>query len=145
MPVDPGVFYIARVAATLLHVLIMGICVAGLYTVFFNASPWERPVALILVLASFSLATVALGVVVSAMTSALRRPGEVLLRILVVPLMIPVIWWTLRANPSVFGEPLAGGALGPPVELDDYLLLVSAMNAVYVTAGYLLFPKAIEE
>ena len=100
---------------------------------------------LLLVISVFTFAYIGLGVILAAMTTALRGGGEVLLRILLFPLMIPLIWLTLLVSQRVFDTTIAGGALGPPLEFRVYLAAGLAFDALYLTAGYLLFPKVLEE
>jgi heme exporter protein B len=144
-PVDLGVFYLAKVLSTSVYVLVMEIFTLGLYAVLFNVSVGPRLGGLLLVMALFTVAYLSVGVVLAAMTSTLRGGGEVLLRILLFPLMIPMIWITLRVSETVFGAVIAGGALGPPLGLGSYVALGSAFDALYLTAGFVLFPKVLEE
>jgi heme exporter protein B len=144
-PIDLGVYYLAKVLSTSLYVLVMELVVLLAYAVLFNVSPWGHLLEILLVLAVFTFAYLAIGVVLAAMTSALRGAGEVLLRILLFPLMIPMIWLTLRVSETVFDTVIAGGALGPPLSVARFAVLGLAFDALYLTAGYLLFPKVLEE
>jgi len=144
-PVDTGVLYLAKVASTTLYVLILELATILLYGVLFDAWPRGSLPGLIAVLLIFTLAYMAVGVVVAAMTTAVRGGGEVLLRILLFPLMIPMITLTLRVSETVFGTPVAGGTLGPPLDLGRYVGVGIAFDAVYLTTGFLLFPKILEE
>lgn len=144
-PVDLGVFYLAKVLSTSIYVLIMEVFTLGLYLVLFNASVGPRLGGLLLVMVVFTVAYLAVGVVLAAMTSTLRGGGEVLLRILLFPLMIPMIWITLRVSETVFGAVIAGGSLGRPLSLGTFTALGIAFDALYVTAGFVLFPKVLEE
>jgi len=144
-PVDAGVFYLAKVVATCSYVIIMEGATLFLYCVLFDFSPGDRLPGLLLVMAVFTVAYMAVGVVLAAMTTTLRGGGEVILRILLFPLMIPMIWLTLRVSQTVFDTVIAGGNLGPPLSLGSYVATGLAFDAIYLTAGYLLFPKVIEE
>ena len=144
-PVDLGVFYLAKVAAAWLYVMIMEVFTLGAYSVLFNFSPLDGWWGILIVLGLFTLAYVALGVVLAAMTTTLRGGGEVLLRILLIPLMIPLIVLTLEVTPTVFGVTIANGALGPPLGLGKYLAVAASIDIMYLIAGYLVFPKVIEE
>jgi len=144
-PIDLGLFYLAKVAAAWLYVMLMEVMVLGLYSVLFSFSPWGRLGSLLAVMGSFTLGYIAAGVVLAAMTTTLRGGGEVLLRILLVPLMIPFIWQVLRASGPLFDTEMAGGALGPPLRLTHCLAVCLAFDTIYLTSGYLLFPKVLEE
>ena len=67
------------------------------------------------------------------------------MRILLFPVMIPLIWLTLRVSQTVFETVLAAEALGPPLSLGAYLALALSFDAIYLAAGFLLFPKVLEE
>ena len=144
-PVDLGVFYLAKVSATSIYVFLMEIVTLFLYSALFDVDLRGRLGGLLAVLVVFTLAYMAIGVVLAAMTSTLRGGGEVVLRVLLFPLMIPLIWLTLRVSETAFGTVLADGVLGPPLPLGRYLALGAAFDAMYLTAGYLLFPKILQE
>jgi heme exporter protein B len=145
-PIDPGVFYLSKVAAVGLYVAIMEVLVLGGYIILFNFDPGARLVPFLLVMSAFTLGYMATGVVLAAMTTTLRGGGEVVLRILIIPLMLPVLWYTLRISEYLFDTVIAGGAtLGPPLTLGEYLAFTLALDTIYLTAGYVLFPKVLEE
>ncbi|MBI4604767.1 MAG: heme exporter protein CcmB [Planctomycetes bacterium] len=144
-PLDVGLFYLAKVSAAWLYVMLMEILVLGLYSVLFSFSPWDRLGAFLGVLAVFTLGYMAAGVVLAAMTTALRGGGEILLRILLVPLMLPFLWLVLRVSETLFGAVIAGGALGGPLRLPHFFLAGLAFDTMYLATGYLLFPKVLEE
>jgi heme exporter protein B len=144
-PLDLGLFYLAKVAASWLYVMGMAVATLGIYSILFEFSPWGRVAALLGALGVFSLAYIACGVVLAAMTTSLRGGGEVLLRILLIPVMIPLIWITLRVSERIFGAVIAGGALGPPLGLWQYFAVGLAFDTIYLAVGYLIFPKVLEE
>lgn len=144
-PIDIGIFYLAKVAASWLYVMLMEALVLGLYAVLFGCPPRIDVASLLGVMAVFTAGYMAAGVVLAAMTTALRGGGEVLLRILLVPLMLPFIWIVLRVSGTVFGVEIAGGALGGNLKLVHFFVVGAAFDAIYLTAGYLIFPKVLEE
>lgn len=144
-PIDLGIFYLAKVAATWIYIMLMGIALLGVYILFFNFMRWDLIPSLLSVVAVFSLGYTGAGIILSSMTTALRGGGEIVLRILILPLMVPVILLTLQVSEAIFGAPIAGGILGPPLELWKYLLTVFSLDAIYLTTGYLVFPKIVEE
>lgn len=144
-PVDLGFFYLVKVVAVWLYVSVMEVLVLAVYVLLYGHIPWDRLGSLLAVVASFTLAYMAPGVIVAAMTSTLRGGGEVVLRILLIPVMLPVVWLTLRVSERVFDAVIAGGILGPPLELGQYLAFTLALCTIYLTSGYLLFPKLLEE
>lgn len=144
-PVDLGLFYLAKVAAVWIYVSATALAALALYGVLFAFSAWARLGNFAIAIAIFNLAYVGCGVVIAAMTSTLRGGGEVLLRILLFPLMIPLVWLTLNASQVLFDAPIGGGNLGPALKTAHYYAIGAAFDTIYVAAGYLLFPKVIEE
>ncbi len=139
-PIDPGGFYLAKVAATWVYVTVMGAFVVGAHVVLFNFTRWERLPALLAIVASFTLAYVAAGTVIAALTAGLRG-GEVILRILLFPIMVPVVIVVLRSGEGIFPDAPVPGA---PAAARTIVVLLS-LAAIYLSAGYVLFPKVIEE
>jgi heme exporter protein B len=144
-PIRLEVYYLAKVAATWLYVMVLSAIVLFIYALLFTFSPWPRVPAFILVLGTFTLGYIAAGTVLAAMTTAIQSGGEVLLRILLFPLMIPLVYLALRVSEVLFDTPIADGALGAPVGLGPYFAASLAMDTMYLTAGCLLFPKVLEE
>lgn len=144
-PIDLGVFYLAKVAATWVYMMLMSIALLGIYMLFFNFMRWDLMPSLLCAICVFTLGYSGAGIILSSMTTALRGGGEIVLRILILPLMVPVILLTLMVSEATFGAQVAGGILGPPLALWKYTLTVLSLDAIYLTTGYLVFPKIIEE
>ena len=144
-PIDHGIFYLAKVAATWVYIMVMGLSLLGVYILFFNFMRPDLYPALILVLGVFALGYTGVGIILSSMTTALRGGGEIVLRILLLPLMVPVVLLTFQVSEATFGVTVADGILGPPLELWKYLLTILSLDAIYLVIGYLVFPKIIEE
>jgi heme exporter protein B len=143
-PIDLGVFYLAKVAATWLYVMLMAVFLVGAYVLFFNFDQYSLLPSLFVVVGVFTLGYIGAGVMLSSMTTALRGGGEIVLRILLVPLMMPSIFLTLDVSEAVFGTQVARDTLGD-TPLGTYVAIVGALDAIYVTTGFLLFPKILED
>jgi len=139
-PLDPGVFYLAKVAATWLYVMAMECLVAGAYVLLFDFNRWERLPLLLATMAAFTLAYVGAGAVIAAMTSSLRG-GEVVLRILLFPIMIPVVMMVIKGGEAIFPREPPPGAPGLGITLGRILPLA----LIYISLGFILFPKVVEE
>jgi heme exporter protein B len=139
-PIDPGVYYLAKAAATWIHVAVMEVLLLGAYMVLFDYGAWDRLPVLLAVLGLFTLAYVAAGTVIAAMTTALRG-GEVVLRVLLFPVMVPAVVIALRMGRWLFPDP----SLPPPEFPARALAWLAFIAATYLAAGFLLFPKVIEE
>ena len=144
-PIDLGVFYLAKVAATWIYIVLMGLALLAVYMLFFNFMRFDLLPALLAVLGVFALGYSGAGIILSSMTTSLRGGGEIVLRILILPLMVPVILLTLQVTEVTFGSQVPGGIIGPPMDLWKYLVTVLSLDAIYITTGYLVFPKIIEE
>ena len=148
-PIDPGIFYLAKVAATWFYVMLMQVILFGAYVVLFNYQAGPTWSTILCAVSVFSLAYIAPGVVLAAMTTTLGGSGELILRILLFVLMIPLILLTLEVSSKLFGvaaENVPGGVLmGGNFGTLEYLLVALAFSVMYLCAGYLLFPKVLEE
>ena len=140
-PIDPGFLYLAKVTATWIYVMAMALLLMASYFVLFRFDRWERIGELIAVTAAFTLAYVAAGVLLAAMTTSLRG-GEVVLRILLFPLMVPAIITALKSNEGIFLDPeFEMVAMSPWICMTALL----ALAAIYLGGCFLLFAKVVEE
>ena len=144
-PIDLGVFYLAKVAAPWIYIMMMGIALLGVYMLFFNFMRWDLLPSLLGALAVFALGYTGAGIILSSMTTSLRGGGEIVLRVLILPLMMPVVLLTLQVSEATFGKEVFGESLGPSLELWKYMITVLSLDAIYLTTGYLVFPKIVEE
>ncbi|MEM7234796.1 MAG: heme exporter protein CcmB [Planctomycetota bacterium] len=140
-PIDLGIFYLAKVVATWVYVMAMELCLLGGFLILFSHTPAKNLGGLVACLGVFTLGYVALGVTFAAMTSILRGGGEVVLRILLFPLLMPMVYLTLGVPEANFGTSVTT----PPTPLGQYLALLGAFDVIYLTSGFLLFPKIFDE
>ncbi|MBI4587182.1 MAG: heme exporter protein CcmB [Planctomycetes bacterium] len=140
-PVDAGVLYLAKVAATWIYVMAMELLVFGAYLILFSFDRYDRLGILLAVMGAFTLAYVGAGMVLAAMTTGLRG-GELILRVLLFPLMVPAVIAALEAGESIFKEPPPGESPLSPALCAVALL---CFGAIYLASGFLLFPKVVEE
>jgi len=139
-PLDPGLFYLAKVVATWIYVMAMEVLVVAAYVILFDFTRWERLWLLLVTMALFTFAYVAAGTVIAALTSTLRG-GEVVLRILLFPIMIPAVMVVLQAGQAIFPE-------APRMEAGRVARVVGGLvplGVMYLSVGYVLFPKIVEE
>ncbi len=139
-PIDPGAFYLAKALATWAYVMVMEVLVLAAYIILFNFSRWDRIPFLLAVMGAFTLSYVTAGTVIAALTTSLRG-GEVVLRILLFPIMIPVVIIVIQAGKSIFPPEPPPGAVAP---MKSFLSLL-ALGMIYGCIGFILFPKVVEE
>jgi len=144
-PIDPGVLYLAKVFSAWLYACVMEALLFAAYVLLFQFTPGDQLPWLLASTAAFTLAYLAPGVVLAAMTATLAGKGEIVLRIILFPLMLPVIFVTFRASETLFDANIAGGALGASMESHHYLAFILALDTIYLTVGYLIFPKVLED
>lgn len=144
-PIDLGVFYLAKVVSTWLYVMIMSTVLIAVYVLFFNFEDYAALPSILLVAAVFTLGYIGAGVALSSMTTTLRGGGKIVLRILLVPLMMPSIFLTLDVSESIFGVEIANGGLGLPTSVPVYCAVVGSIDVIYILTGFLVFPKILED
>lgn len=136
-PVDRTCIYFGKLASTFIFSGMMGAVTLGGFVIFYNP-PLGGIAYLALLMGIVLVDYLALGILLSAMTAGLRG-GEVLLRILLFPLMMPVFVAAIRATL----DPLSEGKLPPdPIAPVGFLI---GLGAVYLAAGTLFFEKVVEE
>jgi heme exporter protein B len=140
-PIDVSVFYMAKVIATWLYVMVMATLVLAAYVVLFDFDEWDRLGRILATTAAFVLTYVSIGTLLSAMTMGLRG-GEVILRLLLFPLLVPAIVVVYKANEGLFKTSELGLVAAAPWKAIAALL---AMAAIYLSSCVLLFPKVVEE
>ena len=140
-PIDVSVFYLAKVIATWMYVMVMAVLVLAAYVVLFDFDEWDRLGRILVTTASFVLTYVSIGTLLSAMTTSLRG-GEVILRLLLFPLLVPAIVVVYWANEGLFKTSELGLVTHTPWKAIAALL---AMSAIYLSSCVLLFPKVVEE
>lgn len=144
-PVSRSTLYYAKLTSTFLFVVIMEALVFGLFAFLFNVSLSAEVAAKVFaVLVAGSLGYVAVGVTLSAMMRSVKG-GEVMLRILLFPLMIPLFAVSVDATRLLLaGEPVTLTATGQGVNLRHLGLLLGA-DLLYVCAGQVLFEVVMAE
>ena len=59
--------------------------------------------------------------------------------------MMPSIFMTLDVSESIFGVQIANGSLGDPTSVGVYSAVVGSIDVIYITTGFLVFPKILED
>ena len=130
-PVSRVALYYAKVTSTFLFVIAMEAVTLLVFCLLYGVDLVSQMAVLrlILIVVLGTAGFVSVGVTLSAMTRTIKG-GEVLLRILLFPLMIPVFAATVDATKTALsGDPL----------LMKQLVLVGAFDLIYLAAGQILF------
>jgi heme exporter protein B len=136
-PVEPRAIFVGKVFgnASLLFVLslvLLPVTVA-LYDVDVSRDPWR----LVLVLFLGSVGISAPGTVYSAI-SANARARDVMLPLLLFPVLMPLLLAAVSATRFTL-QP------DPQEQVGSWLRLLTAFDLIYLSVGFLLFPKVAEE
>lgn len=135
-PVGRVTFYYARLTATLLFVGITALIVFVAFCLLYNITIGPAQIGgLLLTMLGTLLGFVAAGMTLSAMTRVIRG-GEVLLRILLFPLLIPLFSATVRVTDQLF--------LGKPVPALGIVMIV-CFDVIYLFAGQVLFEVVLRD
>ena len=135
-PLRRSTIYFARVTSTYLFVMVMEAITFVSFLILYNVGiTWVAGLKIALGAVTATLGFVAAGVTLSAMTRAIRG-GDVLLRILLFPLLIPLFYAVVNLTDLIFH--------GRAVTDREILILVS-FDLVYVAAGQLLFEVVVAD
>lgn len=134
-PVGRGAIYAAKLIANLLLMLCVAavITAAGVLFLGFDLSAAPGQFALITLMGMTGFA--AIGTLLAAATGSSRLEGG-LLALTAFPLALPLVMLCAQLTLRVFRD-------GVPCEAGDYAML-AAFDAVFVTAGWLLFEWVVE-
>lgn len=136
-PVGRGAIYLGKLVANLLFVGLIEVLGVPLLALFFNVPilPYAGPLAGVIALAT--LGFVSVGTLFSAMTVR-TRVAELLLAVLLLPFMVPPLWWAALATSRLLGgRPLS--------EITGWLKMLAAYDIVFVVLALVLFPATVNE
>jgi heme exporter protein B len=136
-PVDRSALYLAKVFSSLVSMLVVEVIALPAFIGLFNLR-----VELPLLVAALLLGTLGLAGVgtLFAAIAAHTRAREVLLPLLLFPIQVPVILATVKSTGAAIQVP----GVDPP-EIGQWLGLLVAFDALFLSLSVLLFEFAIEE
>ena len=135
-PMDRSAIYLGKMLGNVLFMLGVEIIILPIFVVLFNLSVGDLlPLAGIMVLGTIGFAGV--GTLFSAMVVH-TRAREVLLPVLLFPVVIPVMLSAVRLTAAVLdGLPMA--------EMQNWLSLLIAFDAIFLALSVILFDYVMEE
>lgn len=136
-PAPKDAVYLGKMIANFVLVFAVTLLVLAVFGLFFGLDYGSAPLALLLVMALGTLGFVALGTLLSAVSSGTALQ-ETLLPILLFPLLVPMVIYGVSAT----GRLLAGR---PVAEVTGSMRMLGAFALVAVFAGAGLFRFVVEE
>jgi heme exporter protein B len=136
-PVPIHVIYLSKVAFNSLVFGVVQLVVVSLFAMMCDASWWDQPAALILVLVLGNLGVTSAGTLMGAMSSEIEH-GEGMLAVLLFPLLAPVLLAASEATRLIGDDQTAG-------DWSRWVQLLAAFAVVYLTAGWVLFEYVVED
>ena len=135
-PMDRSAIFLGKMLGNVLFMVGIEIIILPVFAVLFNLSAGDLlPLAGIMVLGTIGFAGV--GTLFSAMVVH-TRAREVLLPVLLFPVVIPVMLSAVRLTAAVLdGLPLA--------EMQNWLSLLIAFDAIFLALSFILFDFVMEE
>ncbi|MQA90014.1 MAG: cytochrome C biogenesis protein [Gemmatimonas sp.] len=136
-PVGRGAFYFGKFLANLALVTGTTLLIFFVYGLFFQLNLWAAWTGLALVTALYLIGFMALGTLFSAVAASTRL-GDSLLPIILLPLLIPVIFFgATAAQRLILGRPLE--------EVAGSIRMLGAFDLLFLFACTIVFGKVVEE
>ncbi len=136
-PVDRSAVFAGKMLGNLLLIGIVEILTVPVFSILMRVSVLPCLPRLTLIAFLGTLGFSAVGTLLSALASG-SRLREVLLPLLLYPIWVPVLIATTQlTGQALLGRPMAEG--------ERWLALIAAYDLVFVTAGFLLFDRLLEE
>lgn len=135
-PLDPASIFIAKMLGTLVSLTVLQMVVVPLTVLFFGVVP-RSPTALVLVCFLGNLGFSALATLFASISVGMRA-REVILPLLTFPLLVPLVISAVKASAALLGDGGVGGAR-------VWVQVLIAFDAIFVTAGALLFEQVLRE
>jgi len=133
---DPRSIYYGKAVANWLQLAALGVALTPVMVVLYDAGTTRLPMLLLVILLG-TAGISAPGTLYAGMTSQLRA-RQTLLPLLLFPLIVPVLLAAVKATAlTILGDPMR--------QLESWLFLLVAFNAIYWSLCGLLFGKVVEE
>jgi heme exporter protein B len=136
-PVDRATLFAAKVTASFIFIAIALFASVIMMVLFFNLEFSSALLRLGPVLAMGALGFAALATLLAAIAGR-ARGGELLLPLLAVPMFVPALIAGVRASEAALGGAPMGAA-------GNWIGILAAFDALFLTAGYLLFEHVVGE
>lgn len=133
-PVDRGVIYLGKLAGNFIFISIIQIITVPIFGGIFNLPVFQPLLVLVIILGTMGIA--GLGTLFSVMAAS-TRAREVMLPVLLFPIAVPIVIATVRTTTLILSERSEG--------IVQWLNLMVAFDAIFLTVAFLVFDRVVEE
>jgi heme exporter protein B len=136
-PVEPRAIFIGKVLGNASLLFVLSLVLLPVAVALYDIDLSRDPLSLVLVLFLGCVGISAPGTVYSAI-SANARARDVMLPLLLFPVLVPLLLAAVSATKFTLMP-------DPQEQLGSWLKLLTAFDLIYLSVGFLLFPKVAEE
>jgi|APLak6261679142_1056127.scaffolds.fasta_scaffold00029_117 heme exporter protein B len=136
-PVEPRAIFLGKVFGNASLLFGLSLLLLPVSVALYDINLSKAPGSLVLVLLLGSIGISAPGIVYSAI-SANARARDVMLPLLLFPVLVPLLLASVNATRFTLGP-------DPQEQLGSWLKLLTAFDLIYLSVGFLIFPKVAEE
>lgn len=136
-PVEPRAIFIGKMLGNSTLLFTLSLVLLPVMVALYDVDLSRDPLTLVLVLLLGSVGISAPGTVYSAISTN-ARSRDVMLPLLLFPVLVPLLVSAVSATRFIL-------APDPQQQLGSWLKLLTAFDLIYLSVGFLLFPKIAEE
>ncbi len=136
-PVEPRAIFLGKVFGNASLLFGLSLLLLPVSVALYDIDLSRAPLSLLTVLFLGSIGISAPGIVYSAI-SANARARDVMLPLLLFPVLVPLLLASVNATRFSLGP-------DPQEQLGSWLKLLTAFDLIYLSVGFLVFPKVVEE
>ncbi len=136
-PVEPRALFLGKVFGSTSLLFGLSLLLLPVMVALYDVDLSRAPVELVLVLFLGSVGISAPGTVYSAISTN-ARSRDVMLPLLLFPVLVPLLVSAVSATRFTLGP-------DPQEQLGSWLKLLTAFDLIYLSVGFLVFPKIAEE
>jgi len=136
-PISPTTVFLAKLIVNAVALAVLQCLLIPLFFALADVSLWAHPCRLLLIAALGNLGIAAIGTLLSALATGIRKGGNLLV-LLVLPLTIPVLLAAAESTRLLVEN-----------QINDawwrWIQLLAALAVLFVTAGTMLYEYAVED
>lgn len=136
-PVDARAIFVGKLIGNAGLLFVLSLVLLPPSIALYDIDVTARPGLLVLVLALGCVGISAPGIVYSAI-SVNARARDVMLPLLMFPVLVPLLLASVNATRFILGP-------DPQDQLASWVKLLVAFDLIYLSVGFLLFPRVVEE